>query len=100
MFFPGSVGDEYFVSAVSGSDEENVPGSESSPWRTLHHAIEQLRKIRPNNPGPEDGATLTIMGGVYHLPDTINMGRREEYLAIRNYKEDSVTSMNLQLYMI
>ena len=32
-----------------------------------------------------------MMGGVYHLPDTINMGKREGYLTIRNYMEDSVT---------
>ena len=32
-----------------------------------------------------------MKGGVYHQPNTVQMGKREAYLTIRNYKDESVT---------
>ena len=43
-----------------GTAESNVDGSDVGPWQTLNHAIEELRKIRPNPPTVDDQAlTLT-----------------------------------------
>ena len=51
---------EFFVSINGGSDswdgtsETNVDGSDVGPWKTLSHAIEEIRKIRPNPPTASD----------------------------------------------
>ena len=41
-----------------GTAESNVDGSDVGPWQTLNHAIEELRKIRPNPPSIEDQAYI------------------------------------------
>ena len=39
-----------------GTAESNVDGSDVGPWQTLNHAIEELRRIRPNPPTIDDQA--------------------------------------------
>ena len=51
---------EFYVSNNDGSDswdgtsETNVDGSDVGPWKTLSHAIEEIRKIRPIPPTASD----------------------------------------------
>ena len=92
FFLAGADGavNEVFVSP-DGSNAANIPGSESSPWQTLSHAIDQVRAIRPRNPSPENAATITLKGGIYFQPDMISLGRRDSYLTIQNFKEDQVS---------
>ena len=84
-----SVENEYFVS-LSGSDGEDVPGTLDDPWRTLEHAVGQVRKLRPNPPSAEDMAYITIREGTYYLPNTIALTQRDSHLAIRNYHGEEV----------
>jgi len=50
---PSTKGREYFVDPVSGHDD--WPGSRRGPWRTVSHAVKQLKA----------GDTLSLLGGVY-----------------------------------
>ena len=50
---PAIKGTEYFVDPVSGHDD--WPGSRRGPWRTVSHAVKQLKA----------GDTLSLLGGVY-----------------------------------
>ena len=77
--------------SLSGSDDDGIPGTESSPWRTLNHAVDQLRMIRPNPTGLSDEATITMRGGVYFQTSMITLGRKDQYLKIQNYKDEEVS---------
>ena len=50
---PSTKGEEFFVDPVSGHDD--WPGSRRGPWRTVAHAIKQLKA----------GDTLSLLGGIY-----------------------------------
>ena len=45
-----------------GKSPTHLNGTNSGPWKTLSHAITQIRRHR-TNPGPEDLATLNILTG-------------------------------------
>ena len=84
-----SMANEYFVS-LSGSDGEDVSGSLDYPWRTLEHAVGEVRQIRPNPPTAEDMVYITLREGIYYLPSTIALNQRDSHLAIRNYHGEEV----------
>ena len=69
---------EFFVSNNDGSDswdgtsETNVDGSDVGPWRTLNHAIEEIRKLRPNPPSASDHITISMLPGKYFLTSEVN----------------------------
>ena len=87
---------EYYVS-VKGSDEwdgtlpENIPSTKTGPWRTVKHAITQLRKLRPSYPGPEDETTIYIKEGIYYQPETLWLDHRESFLNIAAYNNEVVS---------
>ena len=95
---------EFFVSNNDGSDswdgssETNVDGSNVGPWRTLGHAIEEIRKIRPNPPTATDYATISMLPGKYFLSSRIDMDMRDSYMTIRAlYDEETAISGGLVL---
>ena len=95
---------EFFVSNNDGSDswdgtsETNVDGSDVGPWKTLNHAIEEIRKIRPNPPTASDQVTISMLPGKYFLTSGIDMDERESYLTIRSlYDEETAISGGLVL---
>ena len=80
---------EFFVSNDDGSDswdgtsESNVAGSDVGPWKTLGHAIQEIRKIRPNPPTESDQVTISMLPGQYFLTSQISMDQRDSYLTLR-----------------
>ena len=36
-----------------GSSASNVDGSDVGPWRTLDHAVEEIRRLRPSPPSSD-----------------------------------------------
>lgn len=62
-----------FVNPDSGADEND--GSQAKPWKTVAHAVQQLRA----------GDTLVLSGGVYHEHVVIrNRGELEKPITIRS----------------
>src|SRR5436309_519490 len=51
---PSARGPVLYVDAARGKDEQD--GSQSKPWRTINHALKQLKP----------GDTLSLRGGVYY----------------------------------
>ena len=96
---------EYLVS-LDGVDDDNNSGkyyrwrlfpqtgsgSESEPWRTLSYAVQRIRTIRNHNnpPGPENTATIHISGGIHHLPETLQLNGRDDFLTVKNYRGQKV----------
>ena len=74
---------EFFVSNNDGSDswdgtsEANVDGSDVGPWRTLNHAIEEIRKLRPNPPTASDHVTVSMLPGKYFLTSGVDLDQRD-----------------------
>ena len=83
-----SEGNQYFVS-VDGSDSWDGTGkwhinnSDTGPWKTLNHAINKLRKIRPNPPTTDSHVTITLLPGTHFLTSTVSMGPRDSYITIK-----------------
>ena len=68
------LGAEYFVS-TEGSDDG--VGTFFTPLKTLSHAVQQLRNLRPGNPKPANEATLILRGGVYYMASEITLGTKD-----------------------
>ena len=90
---------EFFVSINEGSDswdgssETNIDGFDVGPWKTLNHAIEEIRKIRPNPPTANNHVTLSILPGKYFLSSQLNLNKKDSYMTIRAlYSEDTIIS--------
>ena len=87
---------EYFVS-TEGSDEwdgtnsENIPFTNTGPWRTILYAITKLRQLRPYHPGPKDHVTINIMVGIYYQASQLNLNGRDSYLDIVAYNDEEVS---------
>ena len=87
---------EFYVS-VDGSDswdgtaESNIDGSDVGPWQTLNHAIDELRRIRPNPPTAESQATIYLLPGMHFLTSTIAMNQKDSFLTLKSlYAEEEV----------
>ena len=90
---------EFFVSINDGSDswdgtsETNIAGSDVGPWKTLSHAIEEIRKIRPNPPTASDHVTISMLPGKLFLSSRIDMDARDSFMTIRAlYDEETAIS--------
>ena len=85
---------EFFVS-VDGSDSwdgtsPDIPGGTNiaGPWKTLSHALSEIRKQRPSNPGPENQATINVLSGIHYQSSTLEFDKRESYLTIQAYDDE------------
>ena len=85
---------EFFVS-VDGSDSwdgtsPDIPGGTNiaGPWKTLSHALSEIRKQRPSNPGPENQATINVLSGIHYQKSTLEFDKRESYLTIQAYDDE------------
>ena len=94
---------EFYVS-VDGSDswdgtsETNVDGSDVGPWKTLHHAVEEIRQMRPNPPTADDHVILSVLPGKHVLPSELDLNERDSHLTIRAlYDEETAISGALYL---
>ena len=90
---------EFYVSNDDGSDswdgtsESNVDGSDNGPWKTLDHAIREIRKIRPNPPTASDAVTISMLPGKYFLSSRLDMDERDSYTTIKAlYDEETAIS--------
>ncbi len=61
---------EFFVSP-SGNDQN--PGTQQEPFRTLERARDAFRDFRFEGGDPLDGATIWLMGGTYELTRTFEI---------------------------
>ena len=99
--------DNDFLVSPDGADDDNLSGnktilreihlntligSESEPWKTLTYAVQKIRTIRNHNnpPGPENTATLHISGDIHYLQETLKLDRRDDFLTLRNYRDQKV----------
>ena len=86
---------EFFVS-VDGSDSwdgtsPDIPGGTNiaGPWKTLSHALSEIRKQRPRpDPGPENQATINVLSGIHYQASTLEFDNRESYLTIQAYNDE------------
>ena len=86
---------EFFVS-VDGSDSwdgtsPDIPGETNiaGPWKTLSHALSEIRKQRPRpDPGPENQATINLLSGIHYQKSTLEFDNRESYLTIQAYDDE------------
>ncbi|QDU97373.1 DUF1565 domain-containing protein [Lignipirellula cremea] len=71
---PRSAGPAYFVDASQGDDSQ--PGSEAQPWRTIQHALLQLKA----------GDTLYLRGGSYFENVAVRIsGTAKKPIVIRSF---------------
>ena len=77
-----------------GTSETNVDGSDVGPWRTLNHAIEEVRILRPNPPTPDSRVTIFMLPGVYFLPSTIDMDERDSFMTIKSLHEEETVAIS------
>ena len=90
---------EFFVSndgsdSWDGTSETNVDGSDVGPWKTLHHAVEEIRQMRPNPPtSADDHVILSVLPGKHVLPSELDLNERDSHLTIRAlYDEETAIS--------
>ena len=94
---------EFFVSndgsdSWDGTSETNVDGSDVGPWKTLHHAVEEIRRLRPNPPTSDDHAIISVLPGKHVLPSELDLNERDSHLTIRAlYDEETAISGALYL---
>ena len=50
-----------------------------------------IREERPTIPGPDDQATLYILGGTYHIQETIKLTARDSFLELTAFSEEPVS---------
>ena len=60
----------------------------TGPWKTLSHAISEIREQRPSNPGPENRATINILTGIHYLSETLELSKRDSYLTIQAFNDE------------
>ena len=62
--------DVYGSDSWDGTSEINVDGSDVGPWRTLNHAVEEVRRLRPSSPPlpPTSDSRVTV----FMLPGKCN----------------------------
>ena len=53
----------------------------------MSHAISEIRKQRPSNPGPENQATINILTGIHYLSETLELSKRDSYLTIQAFND-------------
>jgi hypothetical protein len=71
---PLTAGPKYFVDAAKGDDSHT--GSEAAPWKTLGHALHQLKP----------GDTLYLRGGVYYeSPLPTRSGTKDAPITVSSY---------------
>ena len=86
--------DVYGSDSWDGTSESNVDGSDVGPWRTLNHAIEEVRQVRPSPPSSDSRVTILMLPGVYFLPSTIVMDERDSFIEIRSLYEDETVAVS------
>ena len=80
---------EFFIS-ISGSDswdgssESHEDNTNVGPWKTLNHAIDQLRTLRPNPPTADSHATLVLLPGTHYITSKISMNQRDSHIIIKS----------------
>ena len=90
---------EFFVS-VDGSDlwdgtsESNVDGSDVGPWQTLNHAVEEVRKARPNPPTSESRATINLLQGTHFLSSTVELYNMDSFLTIKALHQERYSALS------
>ena len=77
-----------------GSSASNVDGSDVGPWRTLNHAVEEARQLRPSPPSLDSKVTIFMLPGVYFLPSTISMDERDSFLEIKSLDEEETVAIS------
>ena len=95
---------EFFVSndgsdSWDGTAESNVAGSDVGPWKTMHHAIDEIRLMRPNPPTAEDHATLSVLPGKHVLPSELFLDGRDSFMTIRALYDDDETAISGAVYL-
>ena len=78
---------DYFVS-VEGSDlwdgtsESHVEGTDVGPWQTLNHAVQEIRKVRPNPPtsGARFNSILKILTKILTKNPSKTYNKKFSYL--------------------
>ena len=90
---------EYYVS-IDGSDSwdgasaYHIDDTDVGPWKTLNHAIESIRQLRPNPPTAADHVTIFLLPGTHYLTSTLKMNQRESYLTISAFNEVEEVSLS------
>ena len=65
---------EYFADSVRGDD--GAAGTEASPFRTVHRAVEAVR-------ARGQGGVVTLSAGVFHMANTLMLSAADGGLVIR-----------------
>ena len=94
---------EFFVSndgsdSWDGTAESNVAGSDVGPWKTMHHAIDEIRLMRPNPPTAGDHVTLSVLPGKHVLPSELGLDGRDSFMTIRAPYDDE-TAISGAVYL-
>ena len=83
------------ILSIDGSDSwdgtsPDIPGGTNiaGPWKTLSHALSEIRKQRPWRPGPEDQATINVLSGIHYQKSMLTFDNRESYLTIQAYDDE------------
>jgi len=58
---------------VSPNGDDNWPGSESKPFRTLEKARDVIRALKAQNDLPAEGATVWLRQGIYELASSFEL---------------------------
>ena len=87
---------EYFVS-IAGSDswdgtsEHHESNTDTGPWKTLTHAIDALRQLRPNPPTADSHVTLILLPGTHYVTSKIAMNQRDSHITIKSSNDEEVS---------
>eukprot|EP00005_Dracoamoeba_jomungandri_P000463 CAMPEP_0174252392 /NCGR_PEP_ID=MMETSP0439-20130205/1880_1 /TAXON_ID=0 /ORGANISM="Stereomyxa ramosa, Strain Chinc5" /LENGTH=754 /DNA_ID=CAMNT_0015332915 /DNA_START=107 /DNA_END=2368 /DNA_ORIENTATION=+ len=70
----------FYADPVNGND--NNSGSKSSPFKTLHKAVEVARGYSP--------ATIYLRKGTFYMESTLELSTKDNLLTIQNYPNEEV----------
>ena len=93
--------EDYFVSTLGddtwdGTSQEHIEDTDIGPWRTLGHAVQRLRQIRPNPPTADSRANIILLPGTHFLSSTVSLGTRDSYLTVRSLDREEVRCLTCQ----
>ena len=75
-------GVQFFADAVEGDD--SAAGSEQTPFKTVHRAVQAVRAASPGR----QGGTVTLRAGVFHLMAPLLLTEADSGLTIETHEAD------------
>jgi hypothetical protein len=81
------------VDCVVGSDDGHSHDLSSRPFRTLHAALEHIRRVRASSSDGLPPAVISLSSGIHHLRHTLHLTAQDSNLTILGLTNSSFLSV-------